>query len=171
MDLIKSIGIGTSLELIVTALICWGFTQLFKQTFVNNKWAPWFSAAVGVVAGIIISVWQKDTVFTGAILGLLVGFATSGLFNGFKAFFGTIESKTDSKTNESKKTAEPISLATDTQPKQALEPKPVELSSNTEQIGVQPMPLSQPAGAIGQPHGDERDSAATVKGGNTNVNS
>lgn len=84
MDLIASLGIGTAYEITLTALICFGFTQALKQTFLNNKWLPWASAVIGIVTGIVIGFWQHDNLLTGAILGLLVGFATSGLFDGFK---------------------------------------------------------------------------------------
>lgn len=88
MDLISGLGIGTTLEITLTALICFGFTQALKQTFLNNKWLPWLSAGIGIVTGIVIGFWQHDNLLTGAILGLLIGFAISGLFDGFKGFKG-----------------------------------------------------------------------------------
>lgn len=87
IEVINDLGIGTALEITVITLICFGVNQLLKQTFSHDKWIPWYSALVGILAGVLVNYWQQDSLLSGSILGLLVGLAVSGLFKGFKQFF------------------------------------------------------------------------------------
>lgn len=99
MDFIKTLNLGTAAELVISAAIILALVQAIKQTKVNNKWLPWIAMGLGVVAGLVSVVATKDSNWVPAALqGLLLGAATSGLFDGVKGLsataFGTTESST-----------------------------------------------------------------------------
>lgn len=87
MDVISNLNLVTAAELAIMAAVVYALTQAIKQTPINNKFLPWVSMAFGIMAG-LVSVWvTKDANYGGgALAGLLVGAATSGLFDGFKSF-------------------------------------------------------------------------------------
>ncbi|KRM72996.1 YrzE family protein [Lacticaseibacillus brantae] len=96
MDLITSLNLGTAAELAISAVIIFALTQAVKQTRLDNRWLPWVSMAIGIVAGLVAVMATNDNNwFNGGLMGLLVGAAVSGLFDGFKGFssksFGTTE--------------------------------------------------------------------------------
>ncbi|WP_190973442.1 phage holin family protein [Schleiferilactobacillus harbinensis] len=97
MDFIKTLNLGTAAELVISAAIILALVQAIKQTKVNNKWLPWIAMGLGVGAGLVSVVATKDSNWVPAALqGLLLGAATSGLFDGVKGLsataFGTTES-------------------------------------------------------------------------------
>ena len=56
-----------------------------KKTKIDSKFLPWLSMLVGVAAGLLAVAATNDVDYLqGAVLGLLVGGFTSGLFDGFK---------------------------------------------------------------------------------------
>lgn len=89
MDYITQLNLGTAAELAITAALVFCITQAVKTTRIENRYMPWIAMAVGVVAGVASVVVTSDTNWTsGAIMGLLVGGFTSGLFDGFKGIGG-----------------------------------------------------------------------------------
>lgn len=87
MDYIQQLNLGTAAELALTTLVVFVLTQAVKQTKVPNQWMPWLSMALGTVVGLLSVVVTGDHNFlSGAVMGLLVGGFTSGLFDGFKGF-------------------------------------------------------------------------------------
>lgn len=87
MDYIQQLNLGTATELALTTLVVFVLTQAVKQTKVPNQWMPWLSMAVGVVVGLLsVFVTADHNFLSGAVMGLLVGGFTSGLFDGFKGF-------------------------------------------------------------------------------------
>lgn len=86
MDFINQLNLGSGLEIVIITAICYGVTQAIKQTNIGKHWLPWFSMAVGVVAGEVAGMSQGDSHYLSlGILGFLIGSATVGLFDGFKA--------------------------------------------------------------------------------------
>ncbi|WP_225428326.1 holin [Levilactobacillus enshiensis] len=87
MDYIQQLNLGTATELALTTLVVFVLTQAVKQTKVPNQWMPWLSMAIGVVVGLLsVLVTADHNYLSGAVMGLLVGGFTSGLFDGFKGF-------------------------------------------------------------------------------------
>jgi len=87
MDYIQQLNLGTAAELALTTLVVFVLTQAVKQTKVPNQWMPWLSMAIGVVVGLLsVFVTSDHNFLSGAVMGLLVGGFTSGLFDGFKGF-------------------------------------------------------------------------------------
>jgi len=87
MDYIQQLNLGTAAELALTTLVVFVLTQAVKQTKVPNQWMPWLSMVVGVVVGLLsVFVTADHNFLSGAVMGLLVGGFTSGLFDGFKGF-------------------------------------------------------------------------------------
>lgn len=87
MDYIQQLNLGTTGELTITILVVFVLAQAVKKTKVDNKWLPWISMGIGMVAGVISVAVTKDTNWlSGGLMGLLVGGFTSGLFDGFKGF-------------------------------------------------------------------------------------
>lgn len=87
MDYIQQLNLGTATELALTTLVVFVLTQAVKQTKVPNQWMPWLSMALGIVVGLLSVVVTGDhNYLSGAVMGLLVGGFTSGLFDGFKGF-------------------------------------------------------------------------------------
>lgn len=86
MDLIKELNLGTAAELAICAAVVLVLTQAVKQTKLNNKWLPWVAMAIGAVAGLVSVAVTKDTNWgPAAVMGLLVGAASAGLFDGVKS--------------------------------------------------------------------------------------
>lgn len=86
MDLIKNLNLGTAAELAISAAIIIALVQAIKRTKVNNKWLPWVAMAIGAVAGLVSVAVTKDTNWApAAVMGLLVGAASAGLFDGVKS--------------------------------------------------------------------------------------
>ena len=87
MDYIQQLNLGTATELALTTLVVFVLTQAVKQTKVPNQWMPWLSMGGGVVVGLLsVFVTADHNFLSGAVMGLLVGGFTSGLFDGFKGF-------------------------------------------------------------------------------------
>lgn len=87
MDYIQQLNLGTTAELMITIAVVFVLSQAIKKTKVPNKYIPWVSMGVGVIAGIIaVAVTANTNYLPGAVMGLLVGGFTSGLFDGFKGF-------------------------------------------------------------------------------------
>lgn len=87
MDYIQQLNLGTATELALTTLVVFVFTQALKQTKVPNQWMPWLSMTIGVAVGLLsVLVTADHNYLSGAVMGLLVGGFTSGLFDGFKGF-------------------------------------------------------------------------------------
>ncbi|GAN36485.1 holin [Lacticaseibacillus paracasei] len=86
MDMISQLNLGTAAELAITAAIILAMVQAIKQTKLDNKWLPWLAMSLGVVAGLIsVAVTGGQNWASGAVMGFLVGAATSGLFDGVKS--------------------------------------------------------------------------------------
>ena len=87
MDYIQQLNLGTATELALTTLVVFTFTQGFKQTKIPNQWMPWLSMLLGTLVGLLsVFVTADHNFLSGAVMGLLVGGFTSGLFDGFKGF-------------------------------------------------------------------------------------
>lgn len=87
MDYIQQLNLGTATELALTTLVVFVLTQAIKQTKAPNKYMPWISMAVGTLVGLLsVLVTADQNYLSGAVMGLLVGGFTSGLFDGFKGF-------------------------------------------------------------------------------------
>lgn len=87
MDLIKELNLGTAGEFALTVAIIYGAVALIKKSKIDNKWMPWIASVLGVVAGVVVVVVNKDTNWaSGAVMGLLLGFAASGAYDGIKSF-------------------------------------------------------------------------------------
>lgn len=87
MDYIQELNLGTVSELMITIAVVFVLTQAVKSTKVKNKYMPWISMGLGIVSGLISVAVTKDVNYlSGAVMGLLVGGFTSGLFDGFKGF-------------------------------------------------------------------------------------
>ncbi|WP_460730530.1 holin, partial [Nocardia heshunensis] len=79
--------LGTATELALTTLVVFVLTQAVKQTKVPNQWMPWLSMVIGMLVGLLsVFVTADHNFLSGAVMGLLVGGFTSGLFDGFKGF-------------------------------------------------------------------------------------
>ncbi|MCO6542141.1 MAG: hypothetical protein J6573_07560 [Lactobacillus sp.] len=86
MDFINQLNLGSGLEIAIITAICYVVTQSIKQTNIGNHWLPWFSMGTGIIAGEVAGMSQGDSHYLSlGILGLLIGAATAGLFDGFKA--------------------------------------------------------------------------------------
>jgi hypothetical protein len=86
MDFINQLNLGSGLEIVIITAICYGVTQAIKQTNIGKHWLPWVSMETGIIAGEVAGMSQGDSHYLSlAILGLLIGAATAGLFDGFKA--------------------------------------------------------------------------------------
>lgn len=89
MDYITQLNLGTAAELAITAALVFCITQTVKTTRIDNRHMPWVAMAVGIVAGLASVATTGDTNYvSGAVMGLLVGGFTSGLFDGFKGIGG-----------------------------------------------------------------------------------
>lgn len=87
MELITKLNLGSTAEIAIIVIIVYGLTQAIKQTQINNKWLPWISMVLGIVAGLVSVFITKDNNFSGAaFLGFLIGGFTSGLYDGFSGF-------------------------------------------------------------------------------------
>ncbi|MFC6261906.1 holin [Levilactobacillus fujinensis] len=87
MDYIQQLNLGTATELALTTLVVFVLTQAVKQTKVPNQWMPWLSMVIGMLVGLLsVFVTADHNFLSGAVMGLLVGGFTSGLFDGFKGF-------------------------------------------------------------------------------------
>lgn len=87
MDYIQELNLGTVSELMITIAVVFVLTQAVKSTKVKNKYMPWLSMGLGIVSGLVSVAVTKDVNYlSGAVMGLLVGGFTSGLFDGFKGF-------------------------------------------------------------------------------------
>lgn len=85
MNFITQLNLGSGLEITISAAICFVITQAAKQTKISNHFMPWISMGTGVIAGEVVGISQGDSHYLSlAILGLLIGGATVGLFDGFK---------------------------------------------------------------------------------------
>lgn len=86
MNMIEQLNLGTAAELGITAAIILAVVQAIKQTKLDNKWLPWLAMAFGILAGLVsVSVTNSNNWASGAVMGFLVGAATSGLFDGVKS--------------------------------------------------------------------------------------
>ncbi len=89
MDYITQLNLGTAAELAITAALVFCITQAVKTTRIENRYMPWIAMVVGVVAGLASVATTGDSNYvSGAVMGLLVGGFTSGLFDGFKGIGG-----------------------------------------------------------------------------------
>ncbi|WP_251948993.1 holin [Levilactobacillus brevis] len=87
MDYIQQLNLGTTAELMLTILVVFVLTQAVKQTKIPNQYMPWLSMVAGVLVGLLsVLVAADHNYLSGAVMGLLVGGFTSGLFDGFKGF-------------------------------------------------------------------------------------
>jgi len=87
LDYIEQLNLGTTAELMITIAVVFILTQAVKKSKVKNRYMPWVSMGLGIVAGILSVAVTKDTNYlSGAVMGLLIGGFTSGLFDGFKGF-------------------------------------------------------------------------------------
>lgn len=87
MDYIQELNLGTVSELMITVAVVFVLTQAVKSTKVKNRYMPWLSMGLGVVSGLVSVAVTKDVNYlSGAVMGLLVGGFTSGMFDGFKGF-------------------------------------------------------------------------------------
>ncbi|RHW49735.1 hypothetical protein DS831_06115 [Bombilactobacillus bombi] len=116
MDFINQLNLGSGLEIVIITAICYGVTQAIKQTNIGKHWLPWFSMVTGIIAGEMAGMSQGDSHYLSlGILGLLIGAATAGLFDGFKAPSVALKNKatlTDStsfNTNQDNELSKPIS--------------------------------------------------------------
>lgn len=116
MDFINQLNLGSGLEIVIITAICYGVTQAIKQTNIGNHWLPWVSMGTGVGAGLVAGLIQGDSHYLAlGVLGLLIGGATVGLFDGFKAPSVALKNKaalTDStsfNTNQDNGLSKPIS--------------------------------------------------------------
>ncbi|WP_282804006.1 phage holin family protein [Secundilactobacillus kimchicus] len=89
MDLIQQLNLGTTAELMITVLVVFCITQAFKTTRLGNHYLPWIAMGVGILVGLVATATTGDTNYlSSAVMGLLVGGFTAGLFDGFKGFGG-----------------------------------------------------------------------------------
>lgn len=87
MNYIQELNLGTVSELMITIAVVFVLTQAVKSTKVKNRYMPWLSMGLGIVSGLVSVAVTKDVNYlSGAVMGLLVGGFTSGLFDGFKGF-------------------------------------------------------------------------------------
>lgn len=106
MDLIKNLNLGTAAELAISAAIIIALVQAIKRTKLDNKWLPWIAMGLGMVAGLVSVAVTKDSNWgPAAVQGLLLGAATSGLFDGIKslsstAFGSTVSAASPASLNE-----------------------------------------------------------------------
>jgi hypothetical protein len=92
LDFIQQLNLGTTAEMSLIFAVVFCFTQALKMTKLDNKWMPWVSMLIGALAGLLAMVINADSNYlSGAVLGLLIGGFTSGLFDGFKGFSGKDE--------------------------------------------------------------------------------
>lgn len=103
MDL-NSLNLGTSGEVAAIVAAVGLITQTLKKwTSLDSKYLPWLSAILGAIGGLAVFGYFGDTNYlNGALLGLLAGGATSGLFDGLqpavKAVATTLQASKDAKT-------------------------------------------------------------------------
>ena len=103
MDL-NSLNLGTSGEVAAIVAVVGLITQALKKwTSLNSKYLPWLSAILGTIGGLAVFGYFGDTNYlNGALLGLLAGGTTSGLFDGLqpavKAVATTLQASKDAKT-------------------------------------------------------------------------
>ena len=86
MDMIEHLNLGTAAELGISAAIILAVVQAIKRTKIDNKWLPWLAMVFGILAGLVsVSVTNSSNWASAAVMGFLVGAATSGLFDGVKS--------------------------------------------------------------------------------------
>lgn len=89
MDMITQLNLGSAAELGITVMLVFAITQAVKMTRVDNRFMPWVAMGVGVIAGLVSVATTGDANYAqAAVMGLLVGGFTSGLFDGFKGIGG-----------------------------------------------------------------------------------
>lgn len=89
MDLIQQLNLSTTAELLITVAVVFCITQAFKTTQIGNHYLPWIAMVVGILVGLVSVAVTNDTNYLpSAVMGLLVGGFTAGLFDGFKGFGG-----------------------------------------------------------------------------------
>lgn len=94
MDIINNLNIATAGELAIAGIFVAAVTGAIKQSKIPNQYMPWISMGVGIIGGIVAVIATKDSNwFNGALSGMLVGAATSGLFDGVKGLFANKETK------------------------------------------------------------------------------
>lgn len=87
MELITKLNLGTAAEIVIIGSIVYALVAAIKQTQIKNKWLPWISMILGIMAGLVSVLITKDSNFFGAgFLGFLIGGFTSGLYDGFSGF-------------------------------------------------------------------------------------
>ncbi|MQM78818.1 holin [Lentilactobacillus buchneri] len=92
MDFIQNLNLGTTAQISLILAVVFCLTQAVKQTGIENRWMPWLSMVIGVVAGLVSALLISDANYlSSGVLGLLIGGFTSGLFDGFKGFSGKDE--------------------------------------------------------------------------------
>lgn len=117
MDL-SSLGLGTSAEVAAIVAVVGIIVQLLKkQTNLNVKYLPWIAAGLGAIAGVAVFAYFGDASYlNGALLGLLSGGATSGLFDGLQPAVTAVAAKktakeTAAKEQEAAEAAEKLNAA------------------------------------------------------------
>ncbi len=61
--------------------VCIGLTQVLKQRVTDERWYPYISLAVGVVWNVALAAILKTDLATAAMIGIVVGLASSGLYS------------------------------------------------------------------------------------------
>ncbi|AUV72150.1 hypothetical protein C1940_06580 [Lactiplantibacillus plantarum subsp. plantarum] len=105
MDIITSLNLATAGELALISFFIGVIVQAVKKTGkVSSGYLPFISMGIGIGAGLVAVAVTKDTNYlNGAVAGLIVGAATSGLVDGVSASSGAIVNAKS--TKEAAKTA------------------------------------------------------------------
>ncbi|BDR56868.1 holin [Xylocopilactobacillus apis] len=92
MELLQSLNLGTTAEIVIIVAIVYALVAAVKQTKLSNKWLPWISMILGIVAGLVSVLITSNHNFASAgFLGFIVGGFTSGLYDGISGFLKKAE--------------------------------------------------------------------------------
>lgn len=110
MEILKNLlGSGTNATVGLTVIVTWVLVQVIKPVVKNQKYLPLVSVVVGGFAGLVIAMQSKDaSLLSDTVLGIVAGFAATGVNETFTKSFneviGTTTQKIAGSVNDSAET-------------------------------------------------------------------
>lgn len=81
MELLKGLHLIDGVELVVIFLVCWEINKAIEKSKIKNQYMSFISMGVGVIIGLLVALVFQDAVLgKAALVGLLMGGYTTGLF-------------------------------------------------------------------------------------------
>ncbi|KRL97428.1 holin [Liquorilactobacillus satsumensis] len=99
MDILKNLlGSGTNATVGLTVIVTWVLVQVVKPVVKNQKYLPLVSVVVGGIAGLVIAMQSKDaSLLSDVVLGIVAGFAATGVNETFTKSFNEVIGTTTQK--------------------------------------------------------------------------